>query len=146
MAPEVAATLRRALAGVVEGGTARRLKGGFRLDDGSTLALGGKTGTGDNRFVTVTASGQVVRSEARSRTATFVFYLGDDHFGTLTAYVPGGEADAFEFTSGLPVQVLKGMAPLLTPYLAPGEQTRCQTPPTPEPLLADDTRQDNDAS
>ncbi|ERS91224.1 transglycosylase domain-containing protein [Halomonas sp. PBN3] len=146
MAPEVAATLRRALAGVVEGGTARRLKGGFRLDDGSTLALGGKTGTGDNRFVTVTASGQVVRSEARSRTATFVFYLGDDHFGTLTAYVPGGEADAFEFTSGLPVQVIKGMAPLLTPYLAPGEQTRCHPAATPEPLMADDTRQDNDAS
>ncbi|MFP4138717.1 MAG: transglycosylase domain-containing protein [Halomonas sp.] len=146
MAPEVAATLRRALSGVVEGGTARRLQGTFLLEDGTALALGGKTGTGDNRFETVNAGGQVLHSEARSRTATFAFYLGDDHFGTLTAYVPGSEADAFRFTSALPVQVLKGMAPLLTPYLAPGQQTRCRLTPTPEPLMADDIRQDNDAS
>ena len=60
-----------------------------------------------------------------NRTATFVFYLGPDHFGTLTAYVPGRAADSFRFTSALPVQVLKGMAPILAPYLANGAHTRC---------------------
>ncbi|MEQ5802304.1 glycosyl transferase family 51 [Halomonas sp. H10-9-1] len=146
MAPEVAATLRRALGQVVEGGTARRLQGSFSLVDGTPLALGGKTGTGDNRFQTVTASGQVIHSETRSRTATFVFYLGDNHFGTLTAYVPGSDAASFSFTSALPVQVLKGMATLLTPYLAPGEQSGCHPASPPEPLMADDTRQSNETS
>jgi len=28
------------------------------------------------------------------------------------------------------VQVLKGMAPILTPYLQPGDSTLCQIPPT----------------
>jgi len=28
----------------------------------------------------------------------------------------------------LPVQVLKGMAPILTPYLQPGTHTLCQIP------------------
>ena len=32
------------------------------------------------------------------------FYLGDRHFGTLTAYVEGGSADNFRFTAALPVQ------------------------------------------
>jgi len=146
MAPEVAATLRRALGQVVEGGTARRLQGSFALEDGTPLAAGGKTGTGDNRFQTVTASGQVIHSEARSRTATFVFHLGDNHFGTLTAYVPGSDAANFAFTSALPVQVLKGMAPLLTPYLIPGEQNRCRPGSPSEPLMADDTRQPKEAS
>jgi hypothetical protein len=57
-----------------------------------------------------------------------VFYIGEHHFGTLTAFVPGSSAQNFTFTSALPVQVLKGMAPLLTPYLQPGEQTLCQAP------------------
>jgi hypothetical protein len=54
-----------------------------------------------------------------------VFYIGDTHFGTLTAFVPGRTAEAFKFTSALPVQVLKGMAPILTPYLQPGSNTQC---------------------
>ncbi len=146
MAPEVAATLRRALGQVVEGGTARRLQGSFALEDGTPLALGGKTGTGDNRFQTVTASGQVTHSEARSRTATFVFHLGDNHFGTLTAYVPGSDAANFAFTSALPVQVLKGMAPLLSPYLTPEEQTRCHPGSPPELVDGRRYRQPNEAS
>jgi hypothetical protein len=63
-----------------------------------------------------------------NRTATFVFYLGPNHYGTLTAFVPGRDAERFTFTSALPVQVLKGMAPLLAPYLQPGTATHCQTP------------------
>jgi membrane peptidoglycan carboxypeptidase len=107
MAPEVAAALRNALSDVVEAGTARRLAGAF------TVPVGGKTGTGDNRIVTAG-----VRGIALNRTATFVFYLGPRHYGTLTAYVIGRDAAAFRFTSGLPVQILKSMAPILAPYVA----------------------------
>lgn len=120
MAPQVAATLRRALAQVVEAGTARRLAGSFQAQDGTPLALGGKTGTGDNRIETRGRSGQLLDSRARNRTATFVFYLGDDHFGTLTAFVPGRGSDDFGFTSALPVQIFKGMEPILSRHLERG--------------------------
>ncbi|MGL5287469.1 Membrane carboxypeptidase (penicillin-binding protein) [Aeromonas sp. RU39B] len=123
---EVATALRGALSQVVEAGTARRISGAFTLPDGSPLIMGGKTGTGDNRLETFGRGGSVVSSLARNRTATFVFYIGADHFGTLTAYVPGSESDKFRFTSALPVQVLKGMAPILTPYLQPGAHTECR--------------------
>lgn len=120
MAPEVAAALRGALSDVVESGTARRLAGSFRLADGSALTLGGKTGTGDNRIVIGGRPGM-----ALNRTATFVFYLGPHHFGSLTAYVIGPNAAAYRFTSGLPVQILKSMAPVLVPHLAPGADIAC---------------------
>ncbi|WP_234255518.1 transglycosylase domain-containing protein [Billgrantia aerodenitrificans] len=136
MRPEVAAVLRETLSQVVEGGTARRLQGSFTLEDGSPLVLGGKTGTGNNRIETVGRSGQVTSSRARNRTATFVFYLGEDHFGTLTAFVAGSASDDFRFTSALPVQVLKGMEPILRPYLVPGVGT-CP-PPQTEYHFADD--------
>ena len=126
---EVAAALRGALSQVVEAGTARRLHGSFQLADGTPLVLGGKTGTGDNRIESTTRGGHVLSSRAMNRTATFVFYLGPRHFGTLTAFVPGQAAEGFRFTSALPVQVLKGMAPLLTPYLEPAAQTGCGQPP-----------------
>jgi hypothetical protein len=48
----------------------------------------------------------------------------------MTAFVPGQSAEAFKFTSALPVQVLKGMAPILTPYLQPGSSVACQPVPT----------------
>ena len=57
-----------------------------------------------------------------------MFYIGNNHFGTLTAFVPGRSAENFKFTSALPVQVLKGMAPILSPYLQPGTNTLCQGP------------------
>ncbi|WP_439889268.1 transglycosylase domain-containing protein [Pseudomonas sp. MBLB4123] len=131
MPSEVAAALRNALSQVVEGGTARRLQGSFSLLDGRQLTLGGKTGTGDNRVETVSRGGQVLSSRAMNRTATFVFYLGPRHYGTLTAFVPGRAAEKFTFTSALPVQVLKGMAPILAPYLEPGASTQCQPPLAP---------------
>jgi hypothetical protein len=59
-----------------------------------------------------------------------VFYIGDRHFGTMTAFVPGQSAEAFKFTSALPVQVLKGMAPILMPYLQPGSSVACAPVPT----------------
>ncbi|MFD2513307.1 transglycosylase domain-containing protein [Pontibacter locisalis] len=117
LVPEVAATVREALSEVVDAGTARRLQGGFMKADGTPVIMGGKTGTGDNRVFTLTARGQRVSSRAVNRTATFVFFLGEKHFGTLTAFVPGREASNYSFTSSLPVQVLKGMAPIIGTYI-----------------------------
>ncbi len=135
MPVEVARAMREALSQVVDAGTARRVSGSFKLPDGTPLAMGGKTGTGDNRIEAVGAGGRILSSKAINRTATFVFYMGDSHFGTLTAFVPGAGAQAYKFTSALPVQVLKGMAPILTPYLQPGSATACQ-PPAPPPKVA----------
>ncbi|MDY7561656.1 transglycosylase domain-containing protein [Pseudomonas sp. CCC3.2] len=128
---EVATAMREALSQVVDAGTAKRVQGSFKLPDGSTLAMGGKTGTGDNRLESIGARGRILGSKSINRTATFVFYIGDNHFGTLTAFVPGRAAEAFKFTSALPVQVLKGMAPILNPYLTPGTRTECQVPSPP---------------
>jgi len=120
MAPEVAAALRRALSEVVERGTARRLAGSFRAQSGADLSPGGKTGTGDNRVVIAGRS-----AFALNRTATFVFYLGPRHFGSLTAYVVGPEAARHRFTSGLPVQILRGMGPILMPHIDPAPGGGC---------------------
>ncbi|KTB79572.1 glycosyl transferase family 51 [Pseudomonas syringae pv. syringae PD2766] len=124
---EVAAAMREALSQVVDGGTAKRVQGTFKMQDGSVLAMGGKTGTGDNRIESIGAGGRILSSRAINRTATFVFYIGDNHFGALTAFVPGRAAEGFRFTSALPVQVLKGMAPILTPYLENHGQAMCNT-------------------
>src|SRR6266404_5455073 len=75
MAPEVAQTLRRALTGVVAEGTARRLVGTYKAPDVTELSVGGKTGTGDNRYHHFAAGGGVTSSHVVDRTATFVFYL-----------------------------------------------------------------------
>jgi membrane peptidoglycan carboxypeptidase len=125
MPSEVATAMREALSQVVDAGTAKRVSGSFTLPDGKPLAMGGKTGTGDNRISAIGSGGQVISSKSLNRTATFVFYIGDHHFGTLTAFVPGRSAETFTFTSALPVQVLKGMAPILTPYLQPASNTGC---------------------
>ncbi|MGL5358500.1 MAG: penicillin-binding transpeptidase domain-containing protein, partial [Shewanella sp.] len=131
MRPEVAQALKAALANVVQNGTARRLRGIFADEQGQMLAIGGKTGTGDNRIVTQMQQGKKVATTAMNRTATFVFYLGEDYFGTLTAFVPGSKSDDFSFTSALPLQVMKGMMPILTPYLQQ-HKGMCVTP-TPAP-------------
>lgn len=113
LAPEVAQTLRKALQGVVESGTARRAVNAFASLDGQFLPVGGKTGTGDHRRERYGAGGQVLASEVVNRTATFVFFIGERHFGTLTAYVAGPHAAKYKFTSGLPVLLLKVIAPAL---------------------------------
>ncbi|WP_447732647.1 transglycosylase domain-containing protein [Pseudomonas shirazensis] len=125
---EVARALKGAMSQVVDAGTARRISGSFKLHDGTPLVMGGKTGTGDNRIESFGAGGRLIGSRSLNRTATFVFFLGDNHFGTLTAFVPGRTAEAFTFTSALPVQALKGMAPILMPYLEPGSSTECNPP------------------
>jgi membrane peptidoglycan carboxypeptidase len=125
MPVEVARAMREALSQVVDAGTAKRVSGSFTTPDGKPLAMGGKTGTGDNRIEAIGSGGRILSSKSLNRTATFVFYIGDHHFGTLTAFVDGRSAENFKFTSALPVQVLKGMAPILTPYLQPGSNTQC---------------------
>jgi membrane peptidoglycan carboxypeptidase len=117
MEPEVARVLKEVLGQVVSKGTAQRLRNTFLLEEGHPLPVGGKTGTGDNRIVASTSSGYKTSSRALNRTATFVFYLGDHHFGTLTAFVTGRSAETFSFTSALPLQVIKGMAPILLPEI-----------------------------
>lgn len=124
MAPEVARALRKALSEVVEAGTARRLAGSFQSASGDDLSPGGKTGTGDNRVV-VNRRGGV----ALNRTATFVFYLGPRHFGSVTAYVIGPNAADYRFTSGLPVQILRSMAPILMTHLDSGSGSSCPREP-----------------
>jgi len=91
------------------------------------LTVGGKTGTGDNRVEVFGAGGQLVRSKSVSRTATFVFFIGDRYFGVITAYVPGQTAQNYNFTSALPVQILKNLAPDLNPYLDAAAAKGCGT-------------------
>jgi len=117
MKPEVAWFARQELLGVVEHGTATRIFKAFTAPDGAPLEVGGKTGTGDNRFDVYNAAGDLVRSTVINRTATFVFFVGERFFGTLTAYVPGAVAADYSFTSSLPVQVLKSLAPKLMPLI-----------------------------
>ena len=111
LAPEIARTVRKAMADVVEQGTARRLNGVFKLADGRTITVGGKTGSGDNRFETFGRGGGVISSRATNRTATFVFYIGDRYFGVITAFVQGREAANYKFTSALPVTLMRLLAP-----------------------------------
>ncbi|MGH7795956.1 MAG: transglycosylase domain-containing protein [Candidatus Binatia bacterium] len=113
LAPEIARTVRKAMADVVEQGTARRLNGVFKLPNGKAITVGGKTGSGDNRFETFSRAGAVITSRATNRTATFVFYIGERYFGVITAYVQGREAESYRFTSGLPVSLLKLLAPTI---------------------------------
>jgi hypothetical protein len=140
MPAEVARTVRRALAQVVESGTAVRLAGAVKLADGHALRLGGKTGTGDHRFERYGKGGQLLESRVVNRTATFVFYLGDHHFGTLTALVQGEQAGQFGYTSSLTAQILKTLLPQLQPHLGlkppPAPKAAPAVPPEPEPAPA----------
>ena len=117
LAPELAAVLRRALIGVVETGTAKRLKGALLRSDGSAVEIGAKTGTGDHRFDVRGRGGQLISSRVVNRTATLVFLLGDRHYGTLMAYVHEPDAARFKFTSALPTQLLKALLPALRPLV-----------------------------
>jgi membrane peptidoglycan carboxypeptidase len=117
LAPEIAARVRTALIDIVAAGTAQRLHGAFVGGEQAPIAVGAKTGTGDNRKKYFARGGRLVREEVVNRTATVVFFLGDAFFGNLTVYVPGPAAADFGFTSSLPAQLLRAMAPALQPLL-----------------------------
>lgn len=113
--PVVAGVVRAALVDVVENGTARRVRGSVTGPDGQPLVMGGKTGTGDNRYRVFGAGGQLVESRAVNRTSTFAFFIGDRWFGVVTAYVPGPESAGYRFTSALPSELLRVVGPSLSP-------------------------------
>lgn len=108
---DVAALARRSMLEVVESGTARSLRDAFPADRG--MALGGKTGTGDHRHMTFGRGGYVVGSHTVSRSATFVFIIGDRYFGTVTLHVRGREAARYSFTSALSTRLLRALAPII---------------------------------
>jgi membrane peptidoglycan carboxypeptidase len=117
MRTSVARILRQLLAEVVNRGTAHRLNGVFMNDDGVPTAIGGKTGSGDNRIESFARGGHLLSSRAVSRTASFVFYLDEHWFGVVTASVSGPGAEEYNFTSSLPLAVVKRLAPTLSTAL-----------------------------
>ncbi|HXL14668.1 MAG TPA: transglycosylase domain-containing protein, partial [Methylomirabilota bacterium] len=94
LSPAVARTARAVLNQVVESdaGTAHRLRDLFRDQDGRPIPMGGKTGTGDNRFNTYGSGGRLVSSRVVSRTAAFTFFIGARYYGVVTASVYGSRA------------------------------------------------------
>ncbi len=125
---DVSAAVREAMIDVVENGTGRRARGALAAEDGTRLVIGGKTGTGDNRYRVFTRGGGQVGSRVVNRTATFAFFAGDRYFGVVVAYVPGGDAGSFDFTSALPTQVFRLLGGRLGALAAPARQT---PPPSP---------------
>lgn len=97
---------------VVQNGTASLLR-----DAVPNLPIGGKTGTGDNIARTFGPGGRLISARTISRTATFVFFVGDRFFGVASAYVEGTDASRYAFTSGLPVRVVRLLLPELKPLL-----------------------------
>ena len=114
---EVADSVRRALLGVVEAGTAQRLNRALARRDGTLVEIGGKTGTGDHRFDVFGRGGQLISSRVIDRSATFVFLIGERYFGAVMVYVHEPDAVKYRFTSALPAQVLKSLAPVLQQLL-----------------------------
>jgi membrane peptidoglycan carboxypeptidase len=119
LAPEVARAVADAIRGVVSDGTAKRAKAAFMTADGNLIAVGGKTGTGDQRFDVYAKGGHLIESRYVNRSATFVFNIGERFFGTMTAYVHGPQSAKYDFTSALPVQLLVTLAPSLMPMIEP---------------------------
>jgi len=113
LSSEIAAVVRAAMVAGVTRGTARRAFGAVRAADGSPVMIGAKTGTGDNRFRMKGRDGLVSEDRAIDRTATVVFFIGDRFYGTITAFVSGAAADRYNFTSALPLQILKMLGPTL---------------------------------
>ncbi len=129
----VARALRRVLAEVVESGTARRVAGAFQEPGGKPIVVGGKTGSGDNRFDTFGGRGRLISSRPVSRTAAFAFYIGDRYFGIITASVAGKAAGQYQFTSALPVTVLKLLAPQINARASRDVLARLAKEPLMEP-------------
>jgi membrane peptidoglycan carboxypeptidase len=123
----VAAAGRDAMLDVVAAGTGRRAAGALATADGTVLTVGGKTGTGDNRFRVFGPGGALVQERVVNRTSTFVFFAGDRYFGVVTAYVPGADAARYRFTSALPAQLLRVLGARLEGLDAPAA-------PSPEPV------------
>jgi len=115
---EVAMAVRRILVDVVENGTGRRAQGVLTSPDGP-MVVGGKTGTGDNRYRVFGPGGALLESRVVNRTSTFAFIAGDRYVGVIVAYVPGQEAEDYRFTSALTTQMLSVLGPQWSPLDGP---------------------------
>jgi membrane peptidoglycan carboxypeptidase len=139
LSPDVASVARAALAGVAADGTARSVRDAFVTPSGDPVVVGGKTGTGNNQYKVFGRGAGLIQTRTINRTATFVFFLGDRHFGVITAHVDGEGAAAYTFTSALPLAVLRLTAPALTHLLGepvPAETTVVQAAPEPADVPA----------
>ena len=76
-------------------------------------------------------------SKVVSRSATFVFFIGDRFFGTVTGYVRGQEAEKYDFTSALAAEVLKALEPELRPLIQE-ELESAMKPPSQVSCLAEE--------
>ncbi|WP_394754540.1 transglycosylase domain-containing protein [Crenothrix sp.] len=132
---EVAIAARSALAGVVEEGTASRLRGVYTDASGKALEVGGKTGTGDHRKQVWGERGRLIESKFISRAAVFTFFLGEHFYGVMTAYVEGPNAGQYHFTSSVPVQIVKFLKPVLMPLINNTPVTQMAVKVNP-PLIA----------
>ena len=83
----------------LEPGSSTSLTVSLKDADGNVVVIGGKTGSGDNRFEYFAKGGKLISSRVVNRTATFAFFIGDRYFGVLTAFMPG-EAAAEEALAG----------------------------------------------
>jgi membrane peptidoglycan carboxypeptidase len=127
--PAITRVMRGVMREVVDNGTARRVKDVYRDANGSVLAVGGKTGTGDQRYDEFGRGGQLMSSRVVNRTGTFAFYIGDRFFGAITAHVAGEDAANYAFTSALSAQMLKALAPIINPLVNGSPGTVEETPP-----------------
>src|SRR5450830_1011692 len=127
ISPEVARTAADAIREVVALGTAKRVKSAFVGADGNVILVGGKTGTGDQRFDVYAGGGRLIESRYVNRSATFVFNIGERFFGSMTAYVHGPDSKNYDFTSALPVQLLVTLAPSLMPLIDPNQKVALPT-------------------
>lgn len=127
MQSEVATSLKGLMLQVVEGGTARRVHGALQDAKGRSVAVGGKTGSGDNRYEKFASDGSVLSSRAINRTASFVFVAGDRYFGMVSAYVEGEEAENYRFTSSLALQTFKMLTPAIAPLIREERSAQART-------------------
>ena len=102
---------------VVDDGTAKRVKGAYHDATGAVLPIGGKTGTGVQRYDECAPGGHLIASRVVNRTGTFAFYIGDKFFGTITAHVSGEDAANYAFTSALSAQMLRALVPIMNPLI-----------------------------
>ncbi len=115
--PAITQIMRGVMNEVVENGTAKRAKDVYRDAQGHFLPVGGKTGTGDQRYDEFGSGGQLLSSRVVNRTGTFAFSIGDKFFGAITAHVAGEDAADYVFTSALSAQMLRSLAPVLNPLI-----------------------------
>ncbi len=127
--PAITHVMKGIMAEVVDNGTAKRVKGTYHDANGNVLPVGGKTGTGDQRFDEFSHGGHLLSSRVVNRTGTFVFYIGDRFFGAITAHVSGGDAADYAFTSALSAQMLKALAPIINPLITGSATTATDEQP-----------------